>query len=64
MDNKKDFWVECDVCKQHLKNHVGSTPCCGSIAYLVEENGEVGKDFVLNGSMNGGPMENIKITGK
>jgi hypothetical protein len=30
-----DFWVECDVCKQHLKNWVGSTPCCGSIAYQV-----------------------------
>lgn len=35
-----DFWVECNVCKQHLKNWVGSTPCCGYIAYIVEEQGE------------------------
>lgn len=32
-----DFWVECNVCKQHLKNWTGSTPCCGSIAYMVED---------------------------
>lgn len=36
--NNKDFIVECKVCKQRYKNHVGSTPCCGSIAYIVEDN--------------------------
>lgn len=33
------LWVECSVCKQHLKNWTGSTPCCGAIGYVVE-NGE------------------------
>jgi len=32
-----DFIVECNVCKTQYKNHAGSTPCCGSIAYLVED---------------------------
>lgn len=36
---EKDFYVECQVCKQILKNHTGSTPCCGSIAFIVDENG-------------------------
>jgi hypothetical protein len=37
MKNKEqDFWVECNVCKQHFKNWTGSTPCCGSIAYMIE----------------------------
>jgi hypothetical protein len=33
---KIDYWVECNVCKSQLKNWAGSTPCCGSIAYVVE----------------------------
>ena len=47
MENNTDFWVECNVCKTRLKNHVGSTPCCGSIAYLVKEDGEVTKSFMV-----------------
>ena len=43
MKNKEeDFTVECNVCKQHYINWRGSTPCCGSLAYLVE-NGVVSK---------------------
>lgn len=34
---EKYFWVECNVCKARLKNWTGSTPCCGSIAWLVED---------------------------
>ncbi len=41
-----DFIVECNVCKQRLINHVGSTPCCGSIAYIVE-NDEVTDRFTM-----------------
>ena len=33
----KDFTVECNCCKQQYDNWVGSTPCCGSIAYLIDE---------------------------
>lgn len=29
------FWVECNVCKTQYKNWVGSTPCCGSVAYII-----------------------------
>jgi len=36
-DKKEDFWVECNVCKTQLKNWVGSTPCCGSIAFIVTD---------------------------
>lgn len=35
--HSKDFWVECNICKAHLKNWSGSTPCCGSIAYIIEQ---------------------------
>jgi hypothetical protein len=45
-----DFYVKCNVCKQVLKNWVGSTPCCGSIAYECDENGEnESKTFFLYG---------------
>ncbi len=50
--DKKDFYVECNVCKQRLKNWVGSTPCCGSIAYMVNDDGSVSKDFVLYASVD------------
>ena len=61
-ENKNDFWVECNVCKQHLKNWVGSTPCCGSIAYLVKEDGTVSKDLLLYGSVNNEPIKTIKVS--
>lgn len=28
--------TECNVCEKRYTNHVGSTPCCGSIAWVVE----------------------------
>lgn len=28
--------VECNVCGKRYKNHAGSTPCCGSIAFIVD----------------------------
>lgn len=37
--NKEDYWVECNVCKQRYHNWAGSTPCCGSIAYIIDEDG-------------------------
>lgn len=58
---EKDFWVECNVCKQRLKNWVGSTPCCGSIAYLVEEDGTASKNFTLYGSVNNSPIKPLII---
>jgi hypothetical protein len=44
---EKDFKVECGVCRQWLYNHVGSTPCCGSIAYLVNDDDTVLKEVLL-----------------
>ncbi len=44
---EKNFTVECNVCKQRYDNWSGSTPCCGSIAYLVNEDGEVSKRVSL-----------------
>lgn len=40
------FHVKCNVCGQVYKNHVGSTPCCGSIAFVCDENGENTTDEV------------------
>lgn len=55
MKEEKDFTVEnekrvlCNVCKQWYDNWVGSTPCCGSIAFQVnKETGEVSKDFFMH----------------
>jgi len=56
MENTKDFWVECNVCKTQLKNHVGSTPCCGSISWLVENNKPTNKISIF-ASLNGGPIK-------
>lgn len=56
-----DFWVECNVCKNHLLNWTGSTPCCGSIAYRVLDNGEISKNFMVFTSMNGGPITSTEI---
>ena len=55
-DEKDDFWVECNVCKTQLKNWVGSTPCCGSIAFLVEDGESTGK-ISLFASFGGGPIK-------
>ena len=55
-NNSNDFWVECNVCKQHLKNWVGSTPCCGSIAFLVEDRKPSNK-LSLFASINGGQIK-------
>lgn len=55
MTETKDFWVECNVCKTQLKNHTGSTPCCGSIAWIVED-GVVTRKMSLFASINNEPI--------
>jgi len=37
LEENKDFWVECNVCGQRYLNWSGSTPCCGSLAFVMEE---------------------------
>lgn len=61
MEDLNEFWVECNVCKSHLKNWIGSTPCCGSIAYRVDESGKATKKIILFGSVNSGPIEPTEI---
>lgn len=56
MAKEENFIVECAVCKQHLENWIGSTPCCGSIAYLVED-GKTSEKISLFASINGGNIE-------
>lgn len=41
MDN---FKVECNCCGQIYENWVGSTPCCGSIAFVMDK---PEKEFML-----------------
>lgn len=36
----KTIYCECNVCGQLYENWSGSTPCCGSVAFVVTE-----KDF-------------------
>ena len=55
-----DFWVECNVCKQRLKNWTGSTPCCGSIAYVVED-GKATTKINLFASIGGEPIKPMEI---
>lgn len=51
----ENYTVECNVCGQRYENHAGSTPCCGSIAYIVGEDGEKTKGFVLYGMIQEDP---------
>lgn len=55
-----NFVVQCNVCGQQYPNWTGSTPCCGSIAYLVED-GAVTKKATFFASMNGAPIESVVI---
>ena len=54
------FWVECNVCKQQLKNWTGSTPCCGSIAYMIED-GKSTTKINLCTSIGGEPIKPTEI---
>ena len=31
-----EWVVECEACGSKYQNHVGSTPCCGALARIVE----------------------------
>lgn len=53
-----DFWVECNVCKTQYKNWIGSTPCCGSIAWIIED-GKPTKKLSLFASVGGEPIAPI-----
>jgi hypothetical protein len=46
-----EFTVQCAVCTQHYDNWVGSTPCCGSIAFLVNDDGSVENKIRLFSSL-------------
>lgn len=47
MEDQNNFTVECNVCGQRYQNHVGSTECCGSIAFIVNEQGENTNEFFV-----------------
>lgn len=49
---EKDFTVECNVCGTRYTNWVGSTPCCGSIAYLVDTENKKTNNICLFASIN------------
>lgn len=60
---EKDFVVECNVCGKRYKNHVGSTECCGSIAYVVEDDVKTNK-FSLFASINNEEIKPVIIDNK
>jgi len=45
MENR-DYWVECLVCGTQYKNWSGSTPCCGSLAIIVEDIKQIRKEKI------------------
>jgi hypothetical protein len=49
---EKDFEVQCAVCGQIYTNWVGSTPCCGSIAYVIGDDGKPTETIVLYGKIS------------
>lgn len=52
MENKKEnFTVACNRCGQKYDNWIGSTPCCGSIAYRIDEDGKTTKEALLFSNM-------------
>ncbi len=52
MEEKEEkFTVECAVCRQHYDNWWRSTPCCGSIAYLIGKDGETTRKAGLYSSV-------------
>lgn len=64
MSSNKDFIVECNVCGHRYSNWSGSTPCCGSLAFIVGEDGEVGNVTSVFAKIDGGPVEPIELTFK
>lgn len=40
MELPEEYLAECNVCGQRYQNHAGSTPCCGSIAFVVDDDGQ------------------------
>ena len=61
IESVNDFWVECNVCKTQLKNWTGSTPCCGSIAWIVED-GKPTKKLSLFASVGDGDIQPVIVT--
>ena len=59
--SKKDFWVQCNECNQQFKNWTGSTPCCGSIAYMVEDDKPTNK-VSLFASVNDSDITETVVT--
>jgi hypothetical protein len=49
-ENEEKFYVKCNVCGHVLEDWIGSTPCCGSIAYTCDaDGGNESKDIHLFG---------------
>lgn len=64
MNNNEDFIVEFNVCGHRYSNWSGSTPCCGSLAFIVEEGGEIGNVPSVFAKIDGGQIEPIELTFK
>lgn len=38
LDPERSPWLaECELCGIRYPNHAGSTPCCGSVAFIVTD---------------------------
>jgi len=53
---QQDFGVSCSICGQIYSNHVGSTPCCGALANLIED-GKVTDKVTLFVGIPGEPIK-------
>lgn len=52
MEKETKNIVECNVCGQRYEDLAGSTPCCGSIAFAVYENGNKTESMVVYAQVN------------
>jgi len=48
--------TQCSCCKQQYENWPGSTPCCGALAFVVEDDKVTSKTFLFT-SINNGPIK-------
>jgi len=62
MEEQEDYQVECSVCGQRYINDMGSTECCGALAYLVEDGKATDQAVLFALTPEGAGAVTLKIT--
>lgn len=56
-----NFEAQCAICGTRYENHTGSTPCCGALAYVVEDGVVTDKATILTLNKEGIKSTTIKV---